>query len=406
MSCFRSTKENWCCLLHSRGNRCQSEEHPEKGRALWFLKIYFFPHWRQPSCKRIDLSPESESPPERLYTCACQSMLDYEQKPCGILCSQMGDLPTPILHTLSVCIIACLQQPDKVSSRQVWWLVLREHLVRLNPPWIFRSDLNQKKTFPFSSRKKRTLKNSSKHFGPDAYQPLGAIWKKVSENLSGIQGWNKSVEQFSCSCYICSRRLQRFFFFAVLVNPTSPFVLVFPAGHFVSKRNRVASANSLPVINEKKGPSVLFSTPQLWRWRLSHHTTPHDFSDTPGPGNVQNFVAIPVHTWIMSTTRPSPPCDGGFQLMVLLLEDTGRVPSFSSSEADVDALEQPDRGTAGYVSGEPELLQDWRFCGRCGFRSPASGPQDYFSSSCLLVSNSEEVSFPWIPLFPCPPNQP
>jgi hypothetical protein len=44
--------------------------------------------------------------------------------------------------------------------------------------------------------------------------------------------------------------------------------------------------------------------------------------------------------------------------MVLLLEDTGRVPSFSSSEADVDALEQPDRGNAGYVSGEPELLQD------------------------------------------------
>lgn len=160
MSCFRSTKENWCCLLHSRGNGCQSEEHPEKGRALWFLKIYFFTHWRQPSCKRIDLSPESESPPERLYTCACRSMLDYEQKPCGILCSQMGDLPTPILHTLSVCIIACLQQPDKVSSRQVWWLVLQEHLVRLNPPWIFRSDLNKKKkNIPlFLKKKKEPLK--------------------------------------------------------------------------------------------------------------------------------------------------------------------------------------------------------------------------------------------------------
>lgn len=45
--------------------------------------------------------------------------------------------------------------------------------------------------------------------------------------------------------------------------------------------------------------------------------------------------------------------------MVLSPEETGCVASFSSSEADVDALEQPDRGTAGYESsGESELLQD------------------------------------------------
>jgi hypothetical protein len=64
-----------------------------------------------------------------------------------------------------------------------------------------------------------------------------------------------------------------FFFFAVLVNPTSPFVLVFPAGHFVSKRNRVASANSLPVINEKKGRP--FSSLRRSSDGDGFHTTPH-----------------------------------------------------------------------------------------------------------------------------------